>query len=151
MNNRSITAALSIVFFLFLSGCAGSGVKDVSQFIPLIDTTDESAVLIVRQTGFQGSGALVEVVVDGVVVGDLGNKEILAHRIPAGEHSVLVRFKGIGGLGLNKVMKTFTLENGEKGLQLQNLSKCMSLPNLGRWGYGLLPPPNLKRFHRFCN
>ena len=114
MNNRSITAALSIVFVLFLSGCVGSGVKDVSQFLPLIDSQDESAVLIVRQTGFTGVGALVEVVVDGVVVGDLGNKEILAHKIPAGEHSVLVRFKGIGGLGLNKVMKTFTLGNGEK-------------------------------------
>jgi hypothetical protein len=71
-------------------------------------------VLVIRKTGFQGSAALVEVVVDGVVAGDLGNKETLAHRIPAGEHSVLVRFKGIGGLGLNKVMKTFTLENGEK-------------------------------------
>lgn len=114
MNNGSITAALSIVFVFFLSGCAGSGVRDVSQFIPLIDSEEESAVLVIRQTGFGGSAALVEVVVNGMVVGDLGNKEIIAHRIPAGEHSVLVRFKGIGGLGLNKVMKTFSLDNGEK-------------------------------------
>ena len=101
-----------LVAVLFLSGCAGSGVKGVSQFMPLIESNEESAVLVARQTGFQGSGALVEVVVDGFVVGDLGNKEIVAHKIPPGDHSVLVRFKGIGGLGLNKVMKTFALESG---------------------------------------
>lgn len=78
--------------------------------MPLIESKEESAVLVARQTGFQGSGALV--VVDGFVVGDLGNKEIVAHKIPPGDHSVLVRFKGIGGLGLNKVMKTFALESG---------------------------------------
>jgi hypothetical protein len=26
------------------------------------------------------------------------------------------------------------------GLQLQSLPKCMSLPIIGRWGYGVLPP-----------
>lgn len=114
MSNQIKAANFYILVALFLSGCAGSGVKDVSQFMPLIESNEESAVLVVRQTGFQGSGALVEVVVDGFVVGDLGNKEIVAHKIPPGDHSVLVRFKGIGGLGLNKVMKTFSLESGEK-------------------------------------
>ena len=82
MSNQIKAANFYILVALFLSGCAGSGVKDVSQFMPLIESNEESAVLVVRQTGFQGSGALVEVVVDGFVVGDLGNTECCSQDSP---------------------------------------------------------------------
>ena len=82
MSNQIKAANFYILVALFLSGCAGSGVKDVSQFMPLIQSNEESAVLVVRQTGFQGSGALVEVVVMALSLVILEIKKLLLTRFP---------------------------------------------------------------------
>jgi|TARA_E500000178_G_C16994521_1_gene742479 hypothetical protein len=117
---KSISLAGILFPMLLVMGCAGSGVKGVGQLIPAIES-DQTAILVMRDTGFSGTAALVEVAVDGIPIGDLGNKESLLHPVSPGDHTVAVRFKGIGGLGLNKEMKSFSVENGEKVFYQINL------------------------------
>lgn len=117
---KSISITGILFPLLFVMGCAGSGVKGVGQLIPAIES-DQTAILVMRDTGFSGTAALVEVAVDGIPIGDLGNKESLLHPVSPGDHTVAVRFKGIGGLGLNKEMKSFSVENGEKVFYQINL------------------------------
>ena len=89
--------------------------KNVGVILPAIDDVTETAVFVTRQTGFQGSGQLVDVVIDGITVGSLGNGEFIHHSLEPGNHNILAKFKGIGGLSImNKEMKTFSLEPGEK-------------------------------------
>ena len=105
----------ALVFLvMFLMGCAGTGVKGVGVVLPIIESEDETAVFVVRQTGMTGVAQLIEVSVDNVVIGTLGNKEVIHTSLEPGVHSVTVRFTGIGGIGINNVMKTFSLEKGEK-------------------------------------
>lgn len=117
---KSISLAGILFLMLLVMGCAGSGVKGVGQLIPAIES-DQTAILVMRDTGFSGTAALVEVAVDGIPIGDLGNKESLLHPVSPGDHTVAARFKGIGGLGLNKEMKSFSVENGEKVFYQINL------------------------------
>jgi|MDTB01.2.fsa_nt_gb hypothetical protein len=117
---KSISLAGILFPMLLVMGCAGSGVKGVGQLIPAIES-DQTAILVMRDTGFSGTAALVEVAVDGIPIGDLGNKESLLHPVSPGDHTVAARFKGIGGLGLNKEMKSFSVENGEKVFYQINL------------------------------
>ena len=110
----SKNAAL-IALTLFVTGCVGTGtgVKGVDQILTAIES-DDAAVLVMRQTGFPLGSSLVEVSVNRVPVGDLGNKEFLMHPVSAGDHTLNVRFTGFGGIGLNNVMETFSLTAGEK-------------------------------------
>lgn len=109
-----IKLGVFLALSLFITGCAGTGVKGVGMLLPVIESEEQTAVFVVRQTGMTGVAQLVEVAVDGVVIGTIGNKEVVHTSLEPGDHSVTVRFTGIGGIGINKVMKTFSLSEGEK-------------------------------------
>lgn len=81
---KSISLAGILFPMLLVMGCAGSGVKGVGQLIPAIES-DQTAILVMRDTGFSGTAALVEVAVDGIPIGDLGNKESLLHPVSPGD------------------------------------------------------------------
>jgi hypothetical protein len=104
---------LPAICLVFLSACTGTGSTSKSEFYSLVDS-NKTAVLVVRNTGYAGSAALVDVRIDGVSIGTLGEKEVLTKELSAGSHRVAVKFKGLGGVGLNDVAKVFTLEVGEK-------------------------------------
>ena len=109
---------LKLIFFpiitaVLVAGCTGTGSSNKAQFYPLADSP-KTAVLVVRNTGYAGSAALVEVKVDGVIVGTLGEDEAISQEIQAGSHTISVRFKGLGGVGLNNVAKAFEVETGDK-------------------------------------
>ncbi len=102
------------IFAAFLiAGCTGTGSSNKAQFYSLADSP-KTAVLVVRNTGFAGSAALVEVKVDGIIVGTLGENEAISQEIQEGNHTISVRFKGLGGVGLNDVAKVFKVETGDK-------------------------------------
>ena len=98
---------------ILLSACTGTGTISKSQSFSIADS-DITAVLVVRNTGFAGSGALVDVRIDGISIGTLGEKEVISKEISVGSHVIAVEFTGIGGIGLNDVAKSFTVKNGDK-------------------------------------
>ncbi len=104
---------LASTCLILLSACTGTGSTSKSQFFSVVDS-DITAVLVVRNTGYAGSAALVDVKIDGVSIGTLGEKEILSKEISVGSHRVAVEFKGLGGIGLNDVAKPFTVKEGDK-------------------------------------
>ena len=114
VKNINITKLFLLsICLIFLSACTGTGSTTKSQFFEIADS-DSTAVLVIRNTGFVGSGALVDVKIDGITIGTLGEKEIVSKDLSAGSHTIAVRFKGLGGVGLNDVAKVFTVESGDK-------------------------------------
>jgi len=59
MNNRSITAALSMVFVLFLSGCASTSNIEMSPGMSLSDISITN-IAVTNQTGKTFEGIIVE-------------------------------------------------------------------------------------------
>ena len=117
MNNLKTSklskSLLPAICLIFLSACVGTGSTNKGEFYSLVGS-DKTAVLVLRNTGYAGSGALVDVRIDGVSIGTLGEKEVLTQEVSPGSHRVAVKFKGLGGVGLNDVAKVFTVESGEK-------------------------------------
>ena len=106
--------ALCLFSGIILVGCAGTGTKDFSQLAPVIQDPSAEAVVVIRQTGFQGSAGLIDVVVDGITVATLGDGEMLAHPLTVGRHTINVAFTGIASIGMNAVSKNFEIEEGGK-------------------------------------
>ena len=104
----------TIVLSLLLTGCAGTGTRDFSLIQPIVDDPDATAVVVLRQTGFSGSGALMDINLDGMTIATLGNQEMIAHLIEPGNHVIQAAFTGIGGIGVNDPVSTFEVDDGEK-------------------------------------
>ena len=99
---------------IILVGCAGTGTKDFSLLVPVVQDPSAEAVVVIRQTDSRGSVGLIDVVVDGITVATLGNGEMLAHPVTVGRHTINVAYTGISSIGTNAVSKNFEVEEGEK-------------------------------------
>ena len=102
--------------------------------------TDATTVFVLRDTGFQGSANLVDVVLDGVTIANLGQGETVTYPIEPGEHILSANFRGIGGVGLNSPVATFEVEGKEKRfftIQLRTgaLINTMTLTEVSRDSY----------------
>lgn len=73
---------LLYLFLVFIAGCS-----TVPQIAPVYETP---SVVIIRDTGFRGSGCKFEVIIDKTVVGILDDK-ILKFDVSPGEHKVTIR------------------------------------------------------------
>ncbi|MDC0069279.1 hypothetical protein OAL10_10900 [Gammaproteobacteria bacterium] len=111
---------INIRFFLtiicsavLLAGCVGTGTKDIGVYVAKIEA-DGTAVVIRRDTGYAGTGGLISVKIDGVERGTLGNKEVGIYDVDEGSHSINVHYKGVASIGMNSVLKSKQLNEGEK-------------------------------------
>ena len=110
--NRFKLAALSISLFV-LSGCAGTGMTSYSMIAPELSTNEKGKMFVYRQSGYVGGGALIDVSINGALVGKLGNGEMMFARAKPGMNIIEAKISGIQGVGLNSPMVEIR-NNGEK-------------------------------------
>lgn len=104
--------ATALVFFLV--GCAGTGIKDPNIIRQAVNDPSTTSIFVLRDTGFQGSAALLDVGLNGVVIGNLGAGETVTYQVDPGRHTLTANFRGISGVGVNDPVATFEIENQEK-------------------------------------
>ena len=99
-----------ICFFLplFLLSCAGSGVTSYSQIAPMVSNKDGLNVFILRDSGYVGGGALIDVVLNNSPM-QLGNKEMIVWVAIEGNNTLTAKVSGIQGTGLNVSTKEFKM------------------------------------------
>ena len=106
--------AFVIALMLSMVGCAGTGIKDQDIIRRAIDDPATTAVFVLRDTGFQGSAALLDVGLNGTVIGNLGVGETVTYQIEPGLHTLTANFRGLSGVGANDPVATFEIESREK-------------------------------------
>ena len=109
-----IKSFYSMVFVsLFLMGCVGTGTRNFSSIQHVVDDSSATAVIVLRDTGFGGVIALLDINLNGSTIATLGNQEMTAHLVEPGNHVIQVAFTGIWGI-LNKPISNFEIEEGDK-------------------------------------
>ena len=104
--------AMALVFFL--AGCAGTGIKDSNIIRQAVNDPSTTAIFVLRDTGYQGSAALLDVGLNGVVIGNLGVGETVTYQVDPGLHTLTANFRGISGIGVNDPVATFEIESQGK-------------------------------------
>ena len=99
---------LCIFLPLLLTSCTGSGVKSYSQIAPLISNKDGLNVFVLRDSGYVGVGALVDVILNESKM-QLGNKEMIVGAAKIGNNTLTAKISGLQGVGLNSPSKTFNM------------------------------------------
>jgi hypothetical protein len=64
-------------------------------------------VFVLRDTGFSGSGVLMNVTLNGMSLGKIGNGETTVGNTSSGTNYIEARFGGISGMGLNTAPASF--------------------------------------------
>ena len=92
-----LKAILSLVVFLFLTSCAGTGTKT----IPTVSAGKggETNLYFVRSSGFIASGVLAKIEVNGAEIAKLGVSEYVDYET-SNNFRIKVSGSGIGGLGI---------------------------------------------------
>ncbi len=118
--NRALTFSL---LFIFLAGCAGTGMKSSGLVFSQIDELrGTNTVFVSRDTGYTGSAALISVKLNGAEVGDLGDGEVISALGKSGSNVIEVGFSGIASLGMSmEKTQTFNLRAEEGGFFIINM------------------------------
>ena len=104
---------IAILSFM-LNACAGTGTKDMGIIRQAADDASATAIFVLRDTGYPGSANLVNVVLDGVTIANLGQGETVTYPVEPGQHILTANFPGLGGIGLNEPVATFDVEGKDK-------------------------------------
>ena len=66
---------LVVIFtsLILLGACAGTGTTSYSLIAPELSTTEKGKIFVFRESGYVGGGAIIDVTINGVLAGKLGN------------------------------------------------------------------------------
>ena len=113
--SRRLSKILTIAILSFtLNACAGTGTKDMGIIRHAADDSSSTAIFVLRDPGSSGSATLVNVVLDGVTIANLGQGETVTYPVEPGQHILTANFPGIGGIGLNEPVATLDVEGKDK-------------------------------------
>ena len=104
---------IAILSFM-LNACAGTGTKDMGIIRQAADDVSSTSIFVLRDTGYPGSANLINVVLDGVTIANLGQGETVTYPVEPGQHILTANFPGLGGIGLNEPVATFDIEGKDK-------------------------------------
>jgi hypothetical protein len=90
----------SFILLLFLSNCAGTGTKNLSQ-LSFQNKPGESSIFFVRPERFVAGGVRIGVFVDGQEIGKLGVGEMEKFPVKPGGHSINIKSGDLGGFGIS--------------------------------------------------
>ena len=90
----------SFILLLFLSNCAGTGTKSLSQ-LSFQNKPGESSIFFVRPERFVAGGVRIGVFVDGQEIGKLGVGEMEKYPVKPGGHSINIKSGDLGGFGIS--------------------------------------------------
>lgn len=107
---RSILAISMLSTCLF--SCSGTGTRNLSEVVPVIDQSGESKVFVLRKTGYICSACLMNVVLNGERIGRIGTSEMVVGNPKPGNNALEVNIGGIQGVGLNKPIANFSFRKG---------------------------------------
>lgn len=96
---KKILLIVSIASLFFLSACAGTGTKNLSQ-LSFQNKPGESSLFFVRPERYLASAVRISVFVNGQEVGKLGIGEMEKYPIKPGSHSISIKSGDLGGLGV---------------------------------------------------
>jgi len=91
---------ISFILLIFLSNCAGTGTKNLSQ-LSFQNKPGESSIFFVRPERFVAGGVRIGVFVDGQEIGKLGVGEMEKYPVKPGAHSINIKSGDIGGFGIS--------------------------------------------------
>ena len=95
---------LCLIFALTFSGCAGTGLKGSSAVFAQIDSRQGTgSVFVLRNTGIVGNTSRVDVRLNGLSIGAIGDDEVAIGTTQAGENVLWADFTSIGLKGSAKV------------------------------------------------
>ena len=95
-----------------LIACSGTGTRNLSEVIPVIDQSGESKIFVLRKTGYICSACLMNVVLNGEKIGRIGTSEMVVGVPKPGNNALEVKIGGIQGVGLNKPIVNFNFKKG---------------------------------------
>ena len=78
---------------IFVTGCAGTGTKNVADYSAQIENSETTAFVIGRRTGYAGSAGLISIKIDGSEVGSLGEQEVGVYEVSEGTHTIPSRLR----------------------------------------------------------
>ena len=91
--SRRLSKILTIAILSFtLNACAGTGTKDMGIIRQAADDSSSTAIFVLRDTGYSGSATLVNVVLDGVTIANLGQGETVTYPVEPGQHILTANF-----------------------------------------------------------
>ena len=104
-NGRSYCLVfLCLILAVALSGCAGTGFKGSSAIFAQIDSRQGmGSVFVLRNTGFVGNTSSVDVRLNGLSIGAIGDNEVAIGTTQAGGNELWADFTSIGLKGSAKV------------------------------------------------
>lgn len=98
---------LCLIFVPILSGCAGTGLKGTSAIFAQIDLRQGTgSVFVLRNTGFLGNTSQVDVRLNGLSIGAIGDDEVAIGTTQPGNNVLWADFTSIGLKGSAKVKFT---------------------------------------------
>ena len=95
-----------------LASCAGTGTKEFST-IQKTAGDQSTSVFFVRETTFVAGGVGANIFIDGQQIGTLGNGEMLRYDLNSGEHTILTKGKGVGGILMMEHTYPFDIKKSE--------------------------------------
>ena len=81
-----------------VSACTGSGTSGTEKIINEVQAANPDSIFVYRDTGFSGSGALMQVLLNGEDQGTIGIKESLELEVPRGLNEIEIRYTGLAAL-----------------------------------------------------
>lgn len=92
---------LAFFTILVVSACSGDGSKSYSNVLSNIETVDQGAVYVFRDTGYIGSVNKMGIILNGKKIGSIGNGETIFGRSISGNNYLEVKFQGLLAMGMN--------------------------------------------------
>lgn len=112
----------SLLLVVFVGACSGTGTTNYSALMSMIDNSSDGSVFVLRDTGFSGGGALMNVSLNGRNIGQIGNGETTMGVSNRGNNYLEVSFAGISGMGINSVPISFVRSGNENNYFVVKLS-----------------------------
>ena len=112
----------SLLLVVFVGACTGTGTTNYSAVMSLIDNSSDGSVFVLRDTGFSGGGALMNVSLNGRSIGQIGNGETTVGVSNRGNNYLEVRFTGMSGIGINSAPIRFVRSGSSKNYFIVKLT-----------------------------
>ena len=95
-----------------LASCAGTGTRDFST-IKKTAGDQSTSVFFIRELAYVAGGIGANIFIDGQQIGTLGSAEMLRYDLNPGEHTILTKGKGVGGILMMEHTYPFDIKKSE--------------------------------------
>jgi hypothetical protein len=113
---------LIVLLSLVVSACTGTGSKTFPDLNLKINQSG-SSLFFFRPGAYVAGGVIPSIIVNGNVIGTLGNDEYLSTMVEPGEFSILTEVRGLNSIGMETVSKSGVAKPGKNFFYIVNLNQ----------------------------